>query len=643
MTAKQGGIELPQQCKRMAAEALTLVQVVFPGTCLQLLALPQQVRHKLDLEQIQSDLLHVAAQPPQSHPSATLFAPQDAFTKCDTGQALFVRPLDACFSIFSGQTGPEGQPVLNPNQLASDSSSSLSSQLADRPLNQTLPGHDTSAQPSPAFSQHKGALDICVGDAVSLTVELHSALPQAVQLEDVTLTLALLQEVTIAYSPKSATSSKTDFSRTVSSIKRATDSPVAPDSARTARSRSGDLAALADDADVTIQWQETEELVCSLSKEAHTSGTSGVGLGRESQSTAGMKLQADTAMVQPGLNRLTFRALPLKRGLYTLKHMDAILGSLTLHVPVMLTQPSELSSHSQSAPEHSTGHSMAGSETIGSRAATLGTVLNTGDIQQETVVLNVHSCRQRVAMSAAALRGTLFAGQPQWLAVAVMPLHDALHEACIHVGMASNRQPGSDPSAGSTALSASLGSRSSTASTSYTPEDLLPSHLPGLDILHPDRAVIAPLQSPAQQPQTQPQTSSSLQTQAAAPEQSGGAVVHGKQARIELPEQRAAVSASEAEGESGSGTSDLRYDAGPEASVSGSSWVSLEGSQGPNLPPWTATRPSLLWMWVQPGMGFGVMLAFCMRPCRTVLFHGVVCVACGHKIHAPCCYIIISL
>ncbi len=163
-----------------------------PGTCLQLLSLPQHVRHKLDLSQFQADLLHLAAQPPKSHPSTTLFGPQEAFTACDTARALYVQPVETGCSMFFGQTGPEGQPVLNPSQLASDFTSSQSAQMSDRPLNQTLPGHHGGRQPAGA-SRQKGALDICVGDAVSLTVELHSALPQAVKLEGMTLTLALLQ------------------------------------------------------------------------------------------------------------------------------------------------------------------------------------------------------------------------------------------------------------------------------------------------------------------------------------------------------------------------------------------------------------------------------------------------------------------
>ena len=589
------------------AQARLLVQAVFPATCLQLLGLPEHVRNKLSLGQYHTDLLQLAAQPPRSHPSAALFAPRDASGRCNTSRALYARPLKAGYSMFSGQTGHDGQPILNPNQLASEPPSSQPSGMIDRPLNQTLPGHHGSRH-STAASQQKGALDICVGDAVSLSVEVHSTLPQAVKLEGVTLTLALLQEVTIAYSPKSATSSRTDFSHTASSVKqRASDSPMAPS---TARSRSGDLtAAPADDADVTTQWQETEELVCCLTQaaggtEAPPSSVASQQSGQGGHSDGSMS--PGVVVAQPGLNQLAFRALPLKRGLYTLKHVDAHLGCLPLHIPVMLTPPSEFDFPSSS--DRPLAPSAAGSESTSLSASSLGTVLNTGEIQQETVVLNVHSCRQRVAVSAAALRGTLVAGQPQWLAVAIMPLHDSLHEACVHVGMASARQAGSDQAPGSSTLGASLGSRSSTASTSFSPEDAAPSHLPGIDIRHPDRAVIAPLHPSAQHPDPQPHSgSATTQGQSHAPARDHGsretpsstAGLHGTPLQTQLPQQREPDHASEEQAETG--TSELRHDGGPEASVSGSSWVSLEGSQGPNLPPWTATQPSLLWMWVQPG------------------------------------------
>ena len=573
------------------------MQAVLPATCLQLLGLPQHVRRKLDTDLVQADLLRIAAQPTFDHPASPLFAPQNLFAKCHAGPAVYLRPVEGCFSLFSGQTGPDGQPLLNPNQFPPGHQHSEPTQGAERPLNQSLPGHQPSGQPH-ATARQKGALDICVGDAVSLTVQVHCALPQAVDLRNVILTLALLQEVTVAYSPKSATSSKADFSRTTSSFKqRPTDSPHAPGSAT---SRSGDLAAAAGDADVTTQWQETEELACSLWAPAVQSSESPRGLA--DNSVPRTSLPRDTVSLQPGLNAITFRVLPLKRGLYTLKRIQGSLGSLSLHIPVMLKEPNALALHSQAAAERPCNPSIAGSDSPNPQAAALGTVLSTGELQQETVVLNVHSCRQRVAVSAAALRGALVAGQPQWLAVVIMPLHDALHEASVHMGVVARASTGMDEAAFSSSLGASLGSSSRSTSAGYIPHEdgSHPHHSPGLDVLHADRALIAPLQAPSH---LQADSISELLSahpsgeEASRTPQQHPASLQMQQTQTRFPEDFPAGSTHATNEEP------LRYDAGAEASVSGSSWVSLEGNQGPNLPVWAATRTSLLWVWVRPGRG----------------------------------------
>ena len=575
------------------------MQAALPATCLHLLGLPQHVRHKLDAQRYQAELLQTAAQPHLTHPSSTLFAPHDSFQHCHAGMALYLRPVHGCCSLFSGQTGPEGQPLLNPCQPPNAAHLTNFDPAAGWPLNQTLPGSHHDQRPQSGFqsqARQKCALDMCVGDAVSLTVEVHSASPQAVKLEDATLTLALLQGVTVAYSPKSTTSSRTEFSHTVSSVKqRMTDSPLA---AGSVRSQSGDLAAAAaaEDADVTKQWQETEELDCAPCRPAqpHEPHT-------EPESTPHQGASADSVTLQPGLNILTFRALPLKRGLYTLKHMQGSLGSLSLHIPVILTEANALALHSQAAAERLPNPSVAGSDAGSTRAAALGTVLSTGEVQQETVVLNVHSCRQRLAVSAAALRGTLVAGQPQWLAVAVVPLHDALQEACIHVGMASTGPTGSDAAAVSTSL-ASSGSRGSSASVGYGTQEEggQPPHGPRLDILYPDRAVITALQMPSQQAITHAQTDATSASPSAAGSVTSPSPASLRRSQTALPQNVPEGSPFSA---SDMGDGPLRHDGGPEASVSGSSWVSLEGAQGgPNLPSWAATQPSLLWLWVRPGM-----------------------------------------
>lgn len=509
---------------------------------------------------------------------------------------MYLRPVDGCSSLFSGQTGPDGQPVLNPNQLPPSHAHPEPMQSAELPLNQTLSSHQSSGHPSrhSRTPQQKGALDICVGDAVSLTVQLHCALPQAVGLRDVVLTLALLQEVTVAYSPKSATSSKADFSRTTSSLKqRLTDSPHAPGSPT---SHSGDPPAAADDADVTIQWQETEELTCSLCTAAVQSSESPRGLGNITASH--QRLPGVTVTLQPGLNTVTFRVMPLKRGLYTVKHMQGSLGSLSLHIPVMLKEPNALALHSQAAAERPPIAPTAASDTHNPQAAALGTVLNTGDLQQETVVLNVHSCRQRLAVSAAALKGALVAGQPQWLGVVIMPMHDALHEACIHMGMASRASTGMDESVGSSSLGASLGSSGRSPGAGYEEGSHAP-HSPHLHVLHADRAVLAPLLVPSHSQTDGASALPRAQPPAGDEASRAQASLQRQQAQTPFPEEAPLAGSVHAEASEGP----LRHDAGGEASVSGSSWVSMEGSPGPNLPAWAATRPTLLWVWVRPGRG----------------------------------------
>ena len=574
------------------------MQAVLPTTCLQLLGMPQYVRRKLDTDRIHADLLQIAAQPSFSHAASPLFAAHNnPFARCHAGSAMYLRPVEGCFSLFFGQTGPDGQPLLNSNQFPSGHEDSESTQGAERPLNQTLPGHHPHGQPQ-ATAQQKGALDICVGDAVNLTVQVHCALPQAVDLTDTVLTLALLQEVTVAYSPKSATSSKAEFSRTTSSLKqRLTDSPHAPTSATPP---SGDLAAAAEDADVTTQWQETEELACSLCIPAVQSSGSSRGLADDTLPHS--SLSGGTARLQPGLNTLTFHVLPLKRGLYSLKHMQGSLGSLSLHIPVMLKEPNALALHSQAAAERPSNPSITSSDSPSPQAAALGVVLSTGEVQQETVVLNVHSCRQRLAFSAAALRGALVAGQPQWLAIVITPLHDALHEASVHMGMATRASTGTDDAAFSRSLGASSGSSGRSPSAGLIPHEdgSYPPHSPGLDILHADRAVIAPLQVPSH---SQTDSTSALprahpsRDEASRTTQQHPTSLQRQQTHTPFPEDLPAGSAHAAS------EKPLRYDAGEEASVSGSSWVSMEGNQGPNLPAWAATRPSLLWVWVQPGRG----------------------------------------
>lgn len=575
------------------------MQAVSPATCFQLLGLPQETWHSIPRKEVQQDLVQAAAKPPASTALSLSAGLQSIPGPCFTSTALTVLPiLDQC-SLFFGQTNPQGQPVLAyPQTLPSQGGKSA----------HTLKQTQLSQGSSTAGTSGQGAMDICVGDAVDLEVEVHSSLPEAVSLKDLTLVLGLLQEVTVAYSPKSASSSRTDFSRTNSSLRHqkaaSTDSPTATGIARTP---SGDLTsavtAAGADADVLTQWQETEELVCPLAQASTLRHAEASHSSTELQQLGGVQVTAGAAMLQPGVQRLVFRACPLKRGLYSLKHMTASLHQLALHIPALPRQdPHELDPHRLAMHQQAATHPVMPNSADGT-SPPLGPVLNTGLAQQQTVVLNVHSCKQRVAVSAAAVKGALVAGQPQWLGISIVPMHDALHEACIHVGFPSQSRHGN--AASSNPLAASLGSRSSNASSaSHSLEDHV-SAAHAVEFLHPDRAIAAPLQPEAV---ASCETISSSAT-ATPPAQGGSptAQLRPNQAGFTpMPETTLHVARSQtnAEDEMQDTVSD-RQNTGREASTSGSveesSWVSLEHNHGSNMPSWAATRPSLLWLWVQPG------------------------------------------
>lgn len=580
------------------------MQAVLPATCFQLLGLPQETWHSIPRKDVQQDLLQAAAKPQLSPALTAAAGVQSSTGRCHTSTALVVQPIQEQCSLFYGQTNPQGQPVLV---------------HAQSPTSQHAPNANASSQSS--LSQQSvsggkpelGAMDICVGDAVDLAVQVHSSLPEAVSLTNLSLTLGLLQEVTVAHSPKSASSGRTDFSRTNSSLRRQTaatsDSPTATGTAQT---QSGDLAsavtaaAAGQDADVHTQWQETEELVCPLAQASTSGHEDTFGSNTEPHEPNTMRVTAGAAILQPGVQQLTFQACPLKRGLYSLKHMTASLQQLDLHIPALPRQgPHQLDPHQQTAHQHVATHPLL-PHPADTTFQALGSVLSTGLTHQQTVVLNVHSCRQRLAVSAAAVKGGLVAGQPQWLGISVIPMHDALHEACMHVGLPSQSQHGN--AAGGNSLAASLGSRSSNASSANRSLEDSVAAVHALEFLHPDRAIAAPLHANAIAVCPQPNISGQNATASAPSHNQSG---HAKPIQPQftpMPEEVTDGTMSQADAEVDENVSDSR-DMSGEASTSGrtegSSWVSLEHNHGPNMPRWAATQPSLLWVWVQPGMPTG--------------------------------------
>lgn len=55
-----------------------------------------------------------------------------------------------------------------------------------------------------------------------------------------------------------------------------------------------------------------------------------------------------------------------------------------------------------------------------------------GRLREAAVLLNVQSCRPRLAIAAVAQQGMLIAGQRQWLGLLIQPLHDRLRHLALH-------------------------------------------------------------------------------------------------------------------------------------------------------------------------------------------------------------------
>ncbi|KAK9858891.1 hypothetical protein WJX84_005283, partial [Apatococcus fuscideae] len=137
------------------------------------------------------------------------------------------------------------------------------------------------------------------------------------------------------------------------------------------------------------------------------------------------------AVLQPGRNLLIFSATPLKRGLYTLKHLSAQLDHLQLHVPL---RPAP-AFHIPGLPlqEDDSPDLLTPQAPKAESALELGSLDPTGRIAEVPVVLHARSCRPRMRITAVALAGTLIAGHAQHLGLVLYPLHDTLQDGSLHV------------------------------------------------------------------------------------------------------------------------------------------------------------------------------------------------------------------
>ena len=188
------------------------MQVALAYTCIQLLSLPAGSLPQRTREAVQAELLRAAAVGGPVHLSAVL---QDTSAPAEFALALGMLQLRAPagrYSKFAGLVGEDGLPTLLPSHPfcpgRNSSSSAVGSQAGLAAGAAELGGPAAPSTINPSAAKRKGsppgALQVCVGDAVEVLVEVHSALPQPVALGSVRLVLALLQDVAVAYSPKAA-------------------------------------------------------------------------------------------------------------------------------------------------------------------------------------------------------------------------------------------------------------------------------------------------------------------------------------------------------------------------------------------------------------------------------------------------------
>ena len=191
------------------------VQVALAYTCIQLLSLPADSLPQRTREAVQTELLRAAAVGGPVHLSAVL---QDTSAPAEFALALGMLQLRAPaghYSKFAGLVGEDGLPTLLPSHPIcpgkTSSSSAVGSQAGLAAGAADLRGPAVPGAVHSSAAKRKGsppgALQVCVGDAVEVLVEVHSALPQPVALGSVRLVLALLQDVAVAYSPKAAAAS----------------------------------------------------------------------------------------------------------------------------------------------------------------------------------------------------------------------------------------------------------------------------------------------------------------------------------------------------------------------------------------------------------------------------------------------------
>ncbi|KAL4549831.1 hypothetical protein Ndes2526B_g04818 [Nannochloris sp. 'desiccata'] len=342
-----------------------------------------------------------------------------------------------------------------------------------RPVFRSTASADASAV-SAATTATVTHVQCAVGDVNVITLKVYSRLPTAIALRDVRLLLLGMQEMTALASPRAASPSQSTAFRPsmqnmpLASAWNSTQHGTAGGSASTLHQQQvptpsatmngfgggvggggGGMSqqspfyradSFADEGPrFTTEWQDTEDLQCSLVSISHHEEEGE----EEEEEEARIKKKekgdlATTALLtpftgavtlQPGVNILRFMAAPLKRGLYRPVRITAALYNLDICLDV-----EEHTSLSTTGCSLFSSNAHAPSSRMG--VTDQGHVLSLlEDSAAYPVVLEVEPTLPRISIApvAATGAGCLVAGQRQWLGLHVVPGRDVLENATLAV------------------------------------------------------------------------------------------------------------------------------------------------------------------------------------------------------------------
>ncbi|KAK9806020.1 hypothetical protein WJX73_006019 [Symbiochloris irregularis] len=289
--ARQTGMFLDQRWLLLSATLLphlaschrALSQVTPPAICMQLLSLPGAVAHLLDREAIQQELLRACHAPP-AHGGAIMpmqnASPHHALASQDSlpimlgslmhqpsmGLGLMSQHSLPSFRLQKAAEGAEAggvvdglgvlwvQPVRGTYSRFFGQSNSL-----DEPFLIDSIGEKGSG----------GAVDSTVGDIITVAVDVISTLPTELPAATATLTLSVLQEMKLVFTPRTAAAVEADpgLGQQLQGGSRGESMQGDMDATPLARASEGAdrrPAELSTTSQFTTRWQETEDVSCPL-------------------------------------------------------------------------------------------------------------------------------------------------------------------------------------------------------------------------------------------------------------------------------------------------------------------------------------------------------------------------------------------